>query len=79
MKKSFALILVCLLALASMPALAETSDVSGDWYADLGGAAARLTLASDGTYIFAFPGRDAVTGIWTPDDGYICLDGSAIP
>ena len=63
MKKSFALRLACLLALASLPALAEAPDVSGDWYADLGGAAARLTLAPDGAYTFAFPGKDAVTGV----------------
>ena len=63
MKKSFALMLACLLALASLPALAEAPDVSGDWYADLGGAAARLTLAPDGAYTFAFPGKDAVTGV----------------
>ena len=79
MKKCFALMLACLLALASLPALAEAPDVSGDWYADLGGAAARLTLAPDGAYTFAFPGKDAVTGVWKLDDGYICLDGAAAP
>ena len=77
MKKTLAMILICVLVLAAFPGFAE--GVTGDWYADLGGAAIHPNLAEGGSYTVEIPGSDPVTGVWVLDDGYIYMDGSASP
>ena len=68
------------LALACTAGLALTeADVVGLWYADLGGAAAELTLNADGTYRLAVPLEEEKTGTWKFDDGFVYLDSAATP
>ena len=74
MKKTLALLLAMALLLASA-ALAEES-VAGDWYADLGGAAAQLTLKEDGTYLLTIPGSEPLAGEWKAEDGFVYIDGA---
>ncbi|MCR4622034.1 MAG: hypothetical protein K5663_08125 [Clostridiales bacterium] len=78
MKRYIALILACLL-LAALPALAETEDVSGEWYTGINGAAALLTLKADGSYTISYPTAETAKGTWRYDDGYIYLDGEDLP
>ena len=79
MKKTLALILTCVLALAVLPALADEAAVTGDWYADPDGMPVQLTLAEDGTYTLSVPGSEPVCGAWKLDDGYIYMDGAKTP
>ncbi len=78
MKKALALILTCVLALAILPALAET-DVTGLWYADLDGAVAELSLNADGTYRLTVPLEEEKTGAWKLDNGFVYMDGASSP
>ncbi len=75
MKKCFAFILVFSMLLVSS-ALAETvPNVTGDWYANLDGAAIHLSLTEDGSYAFSVPGSEQVNGAWELKDGFVYLDG----
>ena len=78
MRKYIALFLALIVALSAGAALAE-ADVTGQWYMYLGGAAAELSLNSDGTYRLAIPLAEEKTGTWKLDDGFIYLDGAAAP
>lgn len=78
MRKYIALFLALALACTAGLALTE-ADVVGLWYADLGGAAAELTLNADGTYRLAVPLEEEKTGTWKFDDGFVYLDGAAAP
>ena len=78
MRKQIALFLALALACTAGLALAE-ADVVGLWYADLGGAAAELSLNADGTYRLAVPLEEEKTGTWKFDDGFVYLDGASTP
>lgn len=78
MRKQIALFLALALMCTVGLALAE-ADVVGLWYADLGGAAAELTLNADGTYRLSAPLEEEKTGTWKFDDGFVYLDGAAEP
>ena len=78
MRKYIALFLALALMCAAGLTLAE-ADVTGLWYMDLAGAAAELSLNSDGTYRLAVPLAEEKTGTWKLDDGFIYLDGAAAP
>ena len=78
MKKYIALFLVLALALSAGLALAET-DITGLWYADLGGAAAELSLDAGGSYRLSVPTEEEKTGVWKLDDGFVYMDGSNTP
>lgn len=79
MKKYIALILICALTLSLLPALAEDAALAGDWYADLEGVPAQLTLGADGTYTLAVTGKETKTGVWALREGFLYMDGSAAP
>ena len=78
MNKAMALLLAAALLLA-VPGLAEADAVAGSWYAQMGGVTAELKLNADGTYALDVPGGDSATGVWTFDDGYLYMDGAAVP
>lgn len=78
MKKYIALFLALALMLTTGSALAE-EDVTGLWYSDLSGVAAELSLNADGTYRLSVPLEEEKTGTWKLDDGFVYLDGTAIP
>ena len=78
MKKTIALFLALFLACTAGLALAE-ADVTGLWYADVGGAAAELSLNADGTYRLSVPLEEEMTGTWKLDDGFLYMDGSSAP
>ncbi len=79
MKKMMALLLAAALLLPAVPGLAEADAVAGSWYARMGGVTAELTLNTDGTYALSVPGGDTAAGVWVFDDGYLYLDGAAVP
>lgn len=80
MKRYIALVLVCTLALAALPAFAEeVPSVAGDWYARVDGIPYQLTLDPGGAYTFTDPRTEPETGAWEFRDGYIFLNGSAEP
>ena len=79
MNKMISLFLVCIMLLISLPAHAEESGLAGDWYAELNGLSAQLTLKEDGTYSFSMPGSEAVSGTWEERDGFIYMDGAEKP
>ncbi len=81
MKKSFILILVCALAAALLPALAqEATDVTGEWYSSRRGAVITLTLQEDGAYsIASVYTAEPVEGTWVNESGFLYLDGEAEP
>ena len=78
MKKTIALFLAIALVLSAAAALSET-DISGLWYADLGGVTAELTLNADGSYHLAVPLEEEKTGTWKLDDGFVYFDGANTP
>ena len=75
---SFALLLVPALALAEEEAPA---DITGLWFAEVGGLVVELTLNADGTYAVAIPAQpgESVTGAWAEKDGFLYFDGSDLP
>ena len=81
MKKCTSIILILVLLLFCFPAGAEgtASDVTGDWYGNLGGVPMKITLSEDGTCAVSIPGYEPETGIWEEQDGTIFLNGSETP
>ena len=77
MKRYTALLIALVFALAFLSAFGEAEEKTplGEWYADMGGLVTELEFAEDGAYTLKMPGREAETGAWAYDDGYVILDG----
>ena len=83
MKKIF--IILVMAALLLIPAAlaeenaADSSDLTGAWYAEVNGLPIQMGLAEDGTYTLMFPGIETLEGTWEEQEGYICMDGVLPP
>ena len=77
MKKYLPLLIAFMFIFAALPALGETEEKTplGAWYADLRGLVIEFEFEADGTYRLAMPAKEAETGTWVYDDGYVILDG----
>ena len=78
MKKLVSLILALAMGCLMIPALAE-EDITGEWYASLGGMVMHMTLNADGTMAMEAPGQEgAAAGTWTREGDQVTLtvDGS---
>ena len=71
MKKLFSLILVLCMAVILAPALAESTDVTGEWTADYSGYTVVLTLNADATFSMEVAGMGGANGTWS-------LEGEAL-
>lgn len=66
---------------ADTTAAAYEGDLTGDWYAEIGGMVLQIVLNGDGTYEAAFMDQpeSGKGGTWAFGDGGVCLDGSPTP
>ncbi len=55
----------------------EAADLTGDWYADLSGAAAKVTFNEDGTYSLSFAGEEQ-DGTWELTEEGVLMDGESL-
>jgi len=66
MKKLISLILIVCMACMLVPAMAESIDLTGDWYVSVMGIAMQMTLNADGTGTMTIPGQEQAQGLsWT--------------
>ena len=55
-------------------AVAETADITGEWYGSVFGMSMTLTLHEDGTYTMSMIGEEAEPGTWSFDGTTLTLD-----
>lgn len=55
-------------------AVAETADITGEWYGSVFGMSMTLTLHEDGTYTMSMAGEEAEPGTWSFDGTTLTLD-----
>ena len=85
MKKAFSLLLSLILFFVPAAFADENQEwqpvtfLSGAWYTDLSGVPVEMNLGEDGAYTIQIPGYVPETGTWELRDGFIYLDGSAVP
>lgn len=77
MKKLISLLLILCMACMMVPAFAEETDLTGDWYASFMGVTMTLTINADGTMSMTAPGEDGAmnsqTGTWTREGDTLTL------
>ena len=55
-------------------AVAETADITGEWYGSVFGLSMTMTLNEDGTYTLSMTGEEAEPGTWSFDGTTLTLD-----
>ena len=55
-------------------AVAETADITGEWYGSVFGLSMTMTLTEDGTYTMSMAGEEAEPGTWSFDGTTLTLD-----
>lgn len=55
-------------------AVAETADITGEWYGSVFGMSMTMTLHEDGTYTMSMAGEEAEPGTWSFDGTTLTLD-----
>ena len=76
MKKLLATLiaLMMLVSAAVCGAVAETADITGEWYGSVFGMSMTMTLHEDGTYTMSMAGEEAEPGTWSFDGTTLTLD-----
>ena len=55
-------------------AVAETADITGEWYGSVFGLSMTMTLNEDGTYALSMTGEEAEPGTWSFDGTTLTMD-----
>ena len=76
MKKLLATLLALTMLVSAVVcgAVAETADITGEWYGSVFGMSMTLTLHEDGTYTMSMAGEEAEPGTWSFDGTTLTLD-----
>lgn len=76
MKKLLATLLALMMLVSAVVcgAVAETADITGEWYGSVFGMSMTLTLHEDGTYTMSMAGEEAEPGTWSFDGTTLTLD-----
>ena len=76
MKKLLATLLALTMLVSAVVccAVAETADITGEWYGSVFGMSMTLTLHEDGTYTMSMIGEEAEPGTWSFDGTTLTLD-----
>ena len=76
MKKLLATLLALTMLVSAVVcgAVAETADITGEWYGFVFGMSMTLTLHEDGTYTMSMAGEEAEPGTWSFDGTTLTLD-----
>ena len=76
MKKLLATLLALTMLVSAVVcgAVAETADITGEWYGSVFGMSMTMTLHEDGTYTMSMAGEEAEPGTWSFDGTTLTLD-----
>lgn len=76
MKKLLATLLALTMLVSAVVcgAVAETADITGEWYGSVFGLSMTMTLNEDGTYTLSMTGEEAEPGTWSFDGTTLTLD-----